>query len=78
MKKERYVSFDRGNGKKFENGSLGLRDLRQLALKNGEPTQISGKQRVFGEPVKQVYLSPFKSVAIDSVKFILLFFDISF
>ncbi|HNT50642.1 MAG TPA: xylose isomerase [Cyclobacteriaceae bacterium] len=44
MKRERYVSFDRGNGKKFENGSLGLRDLRQLALKNGEPTQISGKQ----------------------------------
>lgn len=44
MKKERYASFDRGNGKKFENGSLGLRELRQLALKNGEPAQISGKQ----------------------------------
>jgi xylose isomerase len=44
IKKERYASFDRGNGKKFENGALGLRDLRQLALKNGEPAQISGKQ----------------------------------
>lgn len=44
IKKERYASFDRGNGKKFENGSLGLRDLRQLALKNGEPAQTSGKQ----------------------------------
>jgi xylose isomerase len=44
IKKERYASFDRGNGKKFENGSLGLRDLRQLAIKNGEPAQISGKQ----------------------------------
>ncbi|MBX2916909.1 MAG: xylose isomerase [Cyclobacteriaceae bacterium] len=44
MKKDRYASFDRGNGKKFENGSLGLRELRQLALKNGEPAQISGKQ----------------------------------
>lgn len=44
MKRERYSSFDRGNGKKFENGSLGLRELRQLALKNGEPAQISGKQ----------------------------------
>jgi xylose isomerase len=44
MKRERYASFDRGNGKKFENGTLGLRELRQLALKNGEPAQISGKQ----------------------------------
>lgn len=44
MKRERYSSFDRGNGKKFENGSLSLRELRQLALKNGEPAQISGKQ----------------------------------
>jgi xylose isomerase len=44
LKKDRYASFDRGNGKKFENGSLGLRELRQLALKNGEPAQISGKQ----------------------------------
>lgn len=44
MKRERYASFDKGNGKKFENGSLGLRELRQLALKNGEPAQISGKQ----------------------------------
>lgn len=44
LKKDRYASFDRGNGKKFENGSLGLRELRQLALKNGEPSQISGKQ----------------------------------
>jgi xylose isomerase len=44
LKKDRYTSFDRGNGKKFENGSLGLRELRQLALKNGEPAQISGKQ----------------------------------
>jgi xylose isomerase len=44
LKKDRYASFDRGNGKKFVNGSIGLRELRQLALKNGEPAQISGKQ----------------------------------
>ncbi|MBX2898865.1 MAG: xylose isomerase [Cyclobacteriaceae bacterium] len=44
LKRERYASFDRGNGKKYETGSLSLRDLRQLALKNGEPEQISGKQ----------------------------------
>lgn len=44
MKRERYASFDRGNGKKFENGNLGLRELRKLALKNGEPAQTSGKQ----------------------------------
>lgn len=44
LKRERYASFDRGNGKKFENGNLGLRELRKLALKNGEPAQTSGKQ----------------------------------
>ena len=44
FKKERYASFDAGKGKDFEDGKLGLEDLRNLAIENGEPSQISGKQ----------------------------------
>jgi xylose isomerase len=47
MRKERYTSFDSGNGAKFEKGLLTLEDLRDLAIKNGEPAQISGKQELF-------------------------------
>lgn len=45
--KERYSSFDSGNGRKFERGRLSLDALRKLALKNGEPEQISGRQEYF-------------------------------
>lgn len=44
LRSERYASFDSGKGKLFEQGRLSLEELRQLALKNGEPDQISGKQ----------------------------------
>jgi xylose isomerase len=47
MRKERYSSFDSGNGAKFENGELSLEDLRKIAIENGEPNQISGKQELF-------------------------------
>lgn len=47
MRKERYASFNSGNGRKFERGGLSLDVLRKLALKNGEPEQISGKQEYF-------------------------------
>ena len=46
MKKERYASFDSGNGAKFEKGELGLAELAALAEK-GEPKQISGKQELY-------------------------------
>jgi len=42
----RYSSFDSGDGKRFENGELSLVDLRDLAAKNGEPQQTSGKQEL--------------------------------
>lgn len=42
----RYSSFDEGNGKKFENGGLSLEELRSLAVENGEPKTISGKQEL--------------------------------
>jgi xylose isomerase len=42
----RYASFDSGDGKRFEQGKLGLAELRDLAAKNGEPKQISGRQEL--------------------------------
>ncbi|HAC20488.1 MAG TPA: xylose isomerase, partial [Porphyromonadaceae bacterium] len=47
MRKERYASFDQGEGEAFETGKLTLEDLRSYALKNGEPQTRSGKQELF-------------------------------
>lgn len=47
MRRDRYASFDGGKGKEFEEGKLTLEDLRQLALKNGEPKPISGRQEFY-------------------------------
>jgi xylose isomerase len=44
FRKDRYASFDSGDGKSFENGELNLEALRNLALQYGEPKQASGKQ----------------------------------
>ena len=44
LRKARYASFDSGKGADFEQGKLKLEDLREIALKTGEPEQISGKQ----------------------------------
>lgn len=41
---ERYASFNNGAGKDFENGKLTLEDLRDFAVKNGEPAVVSGRQ----------------------------------
>ena len=47
MRKERYSSFNTGDGAKYEKGLLKLEDLHALAVKNGEPAQISGKQELY-------------------------------
>jgi xylose isomerase len=47
MVKERYASYDSGDGKSFESGKLDLAALRDLAAENGEPEQLSGKQEVY-------------------------------
>lgn len=47
LRKQRYSSFDTGNGRKFERGNLSLEALRKLAHKNGEPEQLSGRQEYF-------------------------------
>src|SRR5574344_934339 len=54
MVKERYASFDAGEGKKFEEGKLGLEDLVAYAKKNGEPKQTSGKQELY-EAIVNMY-----------------------
>lgn len=53
MKKERYASFDAGDGAKFEKGELSLEDLRKLAIQNGEPKMISGKQELYESILNQ-------------------------
>ena len=53
LRKERYASFDSGNGRRFENGELSLEELRDIAIANGEPAQISGKQELFESIINQ-------------------------
>jgi len=47
LRKKRYASFESGDGAAFEKGELTLEDLRGIALKTGEPEQISAKQELF-------------------------------
>jgi len=54
MLKERYASFDAGEGKAFEEGRLSLEQLVDYARKNGEPKQTSGKQELY-ETIVSLY-----------------------
>lgn len=47
LRKERYRSFDNGQGAAFENGQLSLEALRDIAADAGEPSTISGKQEYY-------------------------------
>lgn len=53
MRKERYSSFDSGNGKAFEEGKLTLEDLHKLAAQNGDPKLVSGKQELLENIINQ-------------------------
>jgi xylose isomerase len=53
LRKERYASFDSGEGKAFEDGKLGLSELRAISEKTGEPKTISGKQELFESFINQ-------------------------
>lgn len=44
LRKERYSSFDSGQGKLFASGKLSLEKMRDYAFENGEPPQTSGRQ----------------------------------
>ena len=47
MVKERYASFDEGEGKRFEDGKMSLEELVDYAKSHGEPDTISGKQEKY-------------------------------
>ena len=47
MVKDRYASFDSGEGKRFEDGGMSLEELVDYARKHGEPAQTSGKQELY-------------------------------
>ncbi|HEX9827926.1 MAG TPA: xylose isomerase [Flavobacteriaceae bacterium] len=53
MRKERYSSFDSGNGKDFEDGKLKLMDLYKMAQEHGELELKSGKQELFENILNQ-------------------------
>jgi len=44
FRKQRYATFDKGDGARFEKGEMKLEDLRTFALSHDEPAQISGRQ----------------------------------
>ena len=54
MLADRYASFDKGEGKKFEEGALSLEDVVAYAKKNPEPAQTSGKQELY-EAIVNMY-----------------------
>jgi xylose isomerase len=53
MRDERYKSYNSGDGARFEKGELTLESLRDLAVKNGEPKLISGKQELYENLINQ-------------------------
>jgi len=55
MLKERYASFDKGEGKKFEDGKMTLEEVVAYAKTKGEPKQTSGKQELY-EAIVNMYI----------------------
>lgn len=53
LRKERYSSYDAGKGAEFERGELSLEELRDYAIENGEPEQISGNQEYYENLINQ-------------------------
>jgi len=47
MLAERYASFDKGEGKKFEEGKMTLEEAYEYGKKVNEPKQTSGKQELY-------------------------------
>jgi len=53
LRKQRYASYDSGKGKEFEDGKLKLEELRAIALAEGEPKILSGKQEMYEQLINQ-------------------------
>lgn len=54
---ERYSSYDSGIGAKIEAGEVGLEDLEEYTLKNGEPQMQSGKQELLENLINQYMIA---------------------
>ena len=52
-KLRRYHSFDSGDGARFEQGSMSLISLRDLAAKQEQPLSVSGKQEWYENVINQ-------------------------
>ncbi len=59
VKQGRYASFDDGMGKEFELGKVSLEQLRDFAVSNDEPVQISGKQESLENLLNQYILKTY-------------------
>ena len=55
MLRERYASFDSGEGKKFEEGKMTLEEAAKYARIHGEPQMTSGKQELY-ETLVNLYI----------------------
>ncbi|TRX37765.1 xylose isomerase [Flavobacterium restrictum] len=55
LREQRYGSFDGGNGAKYEQGTLTLEALSEIARANGEPKPLSGKQELFEQIISNAY-----------------------
>ena len=53
MRKDRYGSFDAGDGRAFEKGELSLTDLHELASSGHAPEQTSGRQELYENLLNQ-------------------------
>lgn len=53
LREERYASFDKGQGKSFENGILSLEEIAEIGLQGEEPKRTSGKQERFENIINQ-------------------------
>lgn len=53
----RYASYDSGIGAKIEAGEVGLEDLEEYTLKNGEPQMQSGKQELLENLINQYLIA---------------------
>ncbi len=53
LRKERYSSFDSAEGQKFEAGNMVLEDLKNLAVRQGEPKMLSGQQELYENIINQ-------------------------
>jgi len=53
LRRNRYSTFGKGDGKKFADGKMKLTDLAKIGNNNGEPEQISGQQELYENIINQ-------------------------